>query len=206
MLGVQSSADARPGMHRLCRDPGPLDARWGFAAVRALYVFRELLFELGPPAGPSAGAGPAHSSAPATLTAAEARVIVLIRAPRRRSRPYHQPRQQQRQAERNDQRQDDRVIRANRGLVRLGQDGLELLSTDSCRLMSRSGRSRGAPNRLGVAELADLERPHDVDGARHHRPDADEHEQCVGARQEELPAHPEAQRHHEDATDQGQPP
>ena len=109
-------------------------------------------------------------------------------------------------AERNDQRQDDRVIRANRGLVRLGQDGLELLSTDCCRLMSRSGRSRGAPNRLGVAELADLERPHDVDGARHHRPDADEHEQCVGARQEELPAHPEAQRHHEDATDQGQPP
>jgi hypothetical protein len=77
---------------------------------------------------------------------------------------------------------------------------------DCCHLRSRSGRSRGASKRSGVAELADLERPHDVDGARHHRPDADEHEQCVGARQEELPAHPEAQRQHEDATDQGQPP
>jgi len=203
MLGVQSSADAFPRMHRLCRDPRPLDARWVFAAVQALYVFRELLFELGPSAGPTPGS--AHSPA-ATPTAAEARVIVLIRAPRRRSRPYHQARQQQRQAERNEQRQDDTVVRANRGLVRLGRDGLELLSPDCCHLRSRSGRSRGAPNRSGVAELADLERPHDVDGARHHRPDADEHEQCVGARQEELPAHPETQRHHEDATDQGQPP
>ena len=125
-------------MPRLCRDPGPLDARWVFAAVRALYVFRELLFELGPPAGPSPGAGPAHSSAPATPTAAKARVIVLIRAPRRRSRTYHQARQQQRQAERNEQRQDDRVIRANRRLVRLGQDSLELLSTD----VAISGRAR----------------------------------------------------------------
>jgi len=121
-------------MHRLCRDPGPLDAQWVFAAVRALYVFRELLFELGPPAGLSAGARPAHSSAPATPTAAEARVNVLIRAPRRRSRPYHQARQQQPQAERNEQRQNDRVMRANRGLVRLGQDGLELLSTECCHL------------------------------------------------------------------------
>jgi hypothetical protein len=33
---------------------------------------------------------------------------------------------------------------ADRGSVRLGQDGLELLATDGCNLSPRSGRSRGA--------------------------------------------------------------
>jgi hypothetical protein len=100
MLGVQNRQPRHlPGCTGCAAIREPLDARCVFAAVRALYVFRELLFELGPPAGPSPGAGPAHSSAPATPTAAKARVIVLIRAPRRRSRTYQQARQQQRQAD-----------------------------------------------------------------------------------------------------------
>ena len=191
-------------MPRLCRDPGPLDGRCVLLrsgpSTCSANCYSNSGHQPAPPPVPGPPIppphhhrrrGPGHCLDPCA-SAAVASISSGTPA--------------QRQAERNDQRRDDRVMRANRGLVRLGQDGLELLSTDCCRLMSRSGRSRGAPNRLGVAELADLERPHDVDGARHHRPDADEHEQCVGARQEELPAHPEAQRHHEDATDQGQPP
>ncbi len=59
-------------------------------APQALYVLGELLFELRPPAGASPGAGSAPSSTAATPTVTAARVIVLIRAPRRRAHPYHQ--------------------------------------------------------------------------------------------------------------------
>jgi hypothetical protein len=119
------------------RSRGPLDARWVFAPVQALDVFRELLFELGPPAGPSPWAGSAHSPARATRTTAEARIIVLIGVPRGRSRPYHQARQQQRQAERNE--------------LRLGQDGLEPLS----RIVAISGRGRAGAE----AHLSDQASP-----------------------------------------------
>lgn len=66
-------------------------------APQALYVLGELLFELRPPAGASPGAGSAPSSTAATPTVTAARVIVLIRAPRRRAHPYHQRRRKQRQ-------------------------------------------------------------------------------------------------------------
>jgi len=91
-----------------------------FVTPQALYVLGELPFELRPPAGASPRAGSTRSSATATPTAAGARVIVWIRAPRRRAHPYHQRHKNQRQRARNDERQDDRVVRADRALVRRG--------------------------------------------------------------------------------------